>query len=267
MLTRRNFLQLMGASGMAATGAELLAQRAALAAPAKSPLGANGIEHVVILMMENRSFDHFLGWLPGVDGRHDLEYLSTNGNTYRNYPLAPDFQGCGYSDPDHSWEGWLVQHNYGKMNGFLQRPTTPADNAGVTLAAANTFPIGYYTNLHRDGIRKALPDLPVIGALAESYTTLDRYFCAFAAETYPNRFYQHAGQTDRDHNSEAPSTLPTIWDQLSPIPNSDGIPTGGYYYRDAPFLALWADPAIEPGATFKYQAFFHPFYDADACAG
>ena len=61
-----------------------------------------------------------------------------------------------------------------------------------------------------------------------------------------------------------PSTLPTIWDQLSPIPNSQGIPTGGYYYRDSPFLALWASPAIAPGATFKYQAFFHPFSDADA---
>ena len=94
----------------------------------------------------------------------------------------------------------------------------------------------------RDGRRKALPDLPVIGALAERYTTLDRYFCAFAGETFPNRFYQHAGQTDRDHNSEAPSTLPTIWDQLSPIANTDGIPTGGYYYQDSPFLALWASP-------------------------
>jgi phospholipase C len=266
MFSRRKFLQISAAaSGLAITGTDLLSQAVANASSTVRADGSQGIRHIVILMMENRSFDHFLGWLPGADGRHDLTFVSAvDGNTYPNYPLAPDFQGCGYSDPDHSWEGWLVQHNYGKMNGFLQRPTTPADNAGVTLAAANTFPIGYYTNLHRDRTRKALPDLPVIGALAESYTTLDRYFCALAAETYPNRFYQHAGQTDRDHNSEAPSTLPTIWDQLSPIPNSDGIPTGGYYYRDAPFLALWADPAIEPGATFKYQAFFHPFSDADA---
>src|ERR1700677_4573166 len=124
MLTRRNFLQLMGASGMAATGAELLAQRAALAAPAKSPLGSNGIEHVVILMMENRSFDHFLGWLPGVDGRHDLQFVSAvDGNTYPNYPLAPDFQGCGYSDPDHSWEGWLGQHHGGEIGRALARRT------------------------------------------------------------------------------------------------------------------------------------------------
>jgi phospholipase C len=266
MLSRRKFLLISAASsGLAITGADLLSQAVANASSTIRPNGSQGIRHIVILMMENRSFDHFLGWVPGVDGRHDLTYVSAvDGNTYPNYPLAPDFQGCGYSDPDHSWEGWLVEHNYGKLDGFLQRPTTPADNPGVTLAAANTFPIGYYTNFHFDGRRKALPDLPVTGALAESYMTLDRYFCAFAGETYPNRFYQHAGQTDRDHNSEVASTLPTIWDQLSPIPNSNGIPTGGYYYQDAPFLALWADPAIEPGATFKYQAFMHPFSDANA---
>jgi phospholipase C len=266
MLSRRRFLQIAAASsGLAVTGADLLSQAVANASPTIRAGGSRGIRHVVILMMENRSFDHFLGWLPGADGRHDLTFQSSvDGNTYPNYPLAPDFQGCGYSDPDHSWEGWLVQHDFGRMDGFLKRPTTPAGIPGVTLATANTFPVGYYTNLNHDGTRKLLPDLPVTGALAERYTTLDRYFCSFAGETFPNRFYQHAGQTDRDHNSEVPSTLPTIWDQLSPIPNSDGIPTGGYYYRDSPFLALWASPGIAPGATFKYQAFFHPFSDADA---
>jgi phospholipase C len=266
MLSRRKFLQISAASsGLAITGTDLLSRAVASASSTIRADGSQGIRHIVVLMMENRSFDHFLGWLPGADGRHDLTFVSAvDGNTYPNYPLAPDFQGCGYSDPDHSWEGWLVQHNFGRMDGFLQRPTTPPDNPGVTLAAANTFPIGYYTNFHARGGRKPLPDLPVIGALAEQYTTLDRYFCAFAGETFPNRFYQHAGQTDRDHNSELPSVLPTIWDQLSPIPNTDGIPTGGYYYRDSPFLALWASPAIEPGAVFRYQAFFHPFSDADA---
>jgi phospholipase C len=266
MLSRRKFLLISAASsGLAIAGTDLLSQAVANASTTIRPGGSRGIQHIVILMMENRSFDHFLGWVPGADGRHDLTFVSVaDGNTYPNYPLAPDFQGCGYSDPDHSWEGWLVQHNFGKMDGFLQRPTTPPNNPGVIPAAANTFPIGYYTNLDAQGNPKALPDLPVIGALAQHYTTLDRYFCAFAGETFPNRFYQHAGQTDRDHNSEMPSTLPTIWDQLSPIPNSNGIPTGGYYYRDSPFLALWASPAIELGATFKYQAFFHPFSDADA---
>ena len=268
MLTRREFLQIVAASaGAAVTGTELLPRSVASASPALFPHGSRGVRHIVVLMMENRSFDHFLGWLPGADGRHDLRFVSAvDGNTYPNYALAPDFQGCGYSDPDHSWEGFLVQHNYGRMDGFLQRPTTPGGYPGVKLAAANTFPAGYYTNLNPDGSPKDLPDLPVIGPLAQKYVALDRYFCSFAGETYPNRFYQHAGQTDRDHNSETRSTLPTIWDQLSPIPNTAGIPTGGYYYRDIPFLALWADPAIEPGATFKYQAFFHPFADGDPAA-
>ncbi|HEX5402480.1 MAG TPA: alkaline phosphatase family protein [Pseudonocardiaceae bacterium] len=258
MLTRRTFLQLMGAStGLAVTGADLLSQAVANASPLLSAHGSRGVEHVVVLMMENRSFDHFLSWLPGADGRHDMNFLSTDGNVYPNYPLAPDFQGCGYSDPDHSWEGFLVQHNFGRMDGFLQRPTTPADNPGVTLAKANTFPIGYYTNLDRHGHHKAVPDLPVIGALAENYTVLDRYFCSFAGETFPNRFYQHSARTDRDHNSTVLSTMPTIWDQLSPIPNTQGIPTGGYFFRDSPFLALWGT---------KYFPFWHPFAEGDTDA-
>ncbi|HMH92802.1 MAG TPA: alkaline phosphatase family protein [Streptosporangiaceae bacterium] len=102
-----------------------------------------------------------------------------------------------------------------------------------------------------------MPDLPVIGALAEHYTVLDRYFCSFAGETFPNRFYQHAARTDRDHNSATISTLPAIWDQLSPIPNTQGIPTGGYFFRDAPFLALWGT---------KYFPFWHPFAAGDTDA-
>src|SRR5262245_24081280 len=181
-------------------------------------------------------------------------FQATDGNFYPNYPLAPDFQGCGYSDPDHSWEGFLVQHNDGQMDGFLQRPTAPAGNPGVTLAQANTFPIGFYTNRDHHGRNKAVPDLPVIGALAENYTVLDRYFCSFAGETFPNRFYQHAARTDRDHNSSVLSALPSIWDQLSPIPNTQGIPTGGYFFRDLPFLALWG---------LKYFPFWHPFAPGD----
>ena len=258
MLTRRSFMQLMGGTtAIAVTGTDLLARASAAAAATVTTHGRNGVEHIVVLMMENRSFDHFLGWLPGADGRQDLAYLSADSNVYPNYPLAPDFQGCGYSDPDHSWEGWLIQHNFGKMDGFLQRPTAPADNPGVKPAAANTFPVGFYANRYPDGRRKEVPDLPVIGALAEHYTVLDRYFCSFAGETFPNRFYQHSARTDRDHNTATPSTLPSIWDQLSPIPNTQGVPTGGYFFRDLPFLALWG---------VKHFPFWHPFAPGDTDA-
>src|SRR3984885_15077681 len=99
MFSRRRFLQIAAAStGLAISGADLLSQAVANASTAIRPNGSHGISHVVILMMENRSFDHFLGWLPGADGRHDLTYVSAvDGNTYPNYPLAPDFQGCGDS--------------------------------------------------------------------------------------------------------------------------------------------------------------------------
>jgi phospholipase C len=51
--------------------------------------------------------------------------------------------------------------------------------------------------------------------------------------------------------------LPTIWDQLSPIPNNQGIPTGGYFFRDLPYLALWGT---------KYFPFWHPFAAGDTDA-
>jgi hypothetical protein len=64
----------------------------------------SGIGHVVVLMMENRSFDHLLGWVPGADGKQaGLSYTDTNGVAHSTWPLAPDFQGCGHPDPDHDY--------------------------------------------------------------------------------------------------------------------------------------------------------------------
>ncbi len=63
-----------------------------------------------------------------------------------------------------------------------------------------------------------------------------------------------AARTDRDHNTTTISKLPAIWDQLSPIPNNQGIPAGGYFFRDLPFLALWG---------LKYYPFWHLFAAGD----
>jgi phospholipase C len=266
MLSRRTFLQLMAASsGFVLADQRGILESASAAAAIPSGLlgGSGGITHVVVLMLENRSFDHLLGWLPGADGNLTGSFLAPDGNSYPNYPLAPDFQGCGYSDPDHSWEGWLVENNNGAHSGFLMRPTTTEGTPGIAYAATNTFPIGYYTNFNPDGSTKSMPDVPVLGALAQNYTVLDRYFCSFAGETYPNRFYQHSAQTDRDHNSpdgsSAPtiSTLPTIWDQLSPTPSTTQ-PTGAYFFKDIPFLALWGT---------KYVPFWRPWADGQTLPG
>ncbi|MDQ1394821.1 MAG: phospholipase [Acidimicrobiaceae bacterium] len=242
MLTRRDFLKASAAAaGLAAThpwqalAASAGTVTAALPDPATAPF-----DHVIVLMMENRSFDHFLGWLPGADGRQaGLAFTDKAGTTYPTYDLAPDFQGCGFEDPDHSWEGGLKQLSGGSMAGFLQTPTNPGD----------TFPIGFYTEA----------SLPVLGALARNYTVSDNYFCSILAETYPNRFYQHAARTYADHNGDATSagftTMPAIWDLLA----TAGL-TGRYYSTDLPFTALWGP---------KFASITKPFaqFAVDCAAG
>ena len=58
------------------------------------------VQHIIVVMMENRSFDHLLGWLPGANGRQaGLSYKDRQGVFHPTHPLAPDFQGLGHPDP------------------------------------------------------------------------------------------------------------------------------------------------------------------------
>ena len=196
-----------------------LAFPSALPPPARS-----GIDHIVVVMMENRSFDHLLGWLPGADGRQaGLSYVDTAGVTHQTYPLAPDFQGCAHPDPDHSYAGGRVQFNGGACDGFLRSGRN------------DVYAIGYYTRR----------DLPFLGAAARYWTTCDRYFAALMGPTFPNRLYLHAAVTDRITNTFSLSTLPTIWDRLA----ERGI-SRRMYYSNLPTLALWGS---------KYSSIERPF--------
>jgi phospholipase C len=233
-VTRRRFLQ-----GVAATGGALALGgpgsldaaffQSALPLPEDS-----GIEHVVVVMMENRSYDHFLGWHDSGDGRQrGLRYLDADGIPHRTYPLAPDYQGCGHADPDHSYEGGRIEYNNGACDGWLR--------AGNN----DEYAIGFYTK----------KDLAFLGPAATRWTSCDRYFSAIMAGTFANRIYQHAAQTDRLANTFELSTLPTIWDRLA----GAGL-DGRYYYSDLPFLALWGS---------YYLSIARPFaaFLADAAAG
>jgi phospholipase C len=200
-MNRRNFLK---TSAAATAAAPLLAQKLS------NPLG---IQHIVVVMMENRSFDHLLGWLPGADGKQaGLQFPDKTGVLQSTRELAPDFTGCAYPDPDHSYAGGRTEVNGGKMDGFLQ----PADN-GLNA-------IGYYRE----------QDLPFRSALARNYTTCDRYFPSILAPTFPNRIFQHSGATDRLDDDFNICTLPTIWDNLAAKSVSHK-----YYFSNVPFIALW----------------------------
>jgi phospholipase C len=216
MLTRRNFIGGSAAAlGMLATRRFA---RAALPKPEHAPF-----KHVVWVMMENRSFDHWLGWLPGADGRQaGLSYTDTNGVAHATYPLAPDFQGCGHLDPDHSFDGGRIEFDNGACDGWLR-------------AANDLYAIGYYTQ----------PDLPFFGKAARDWTICDRYFAPIMAPTYPNRMYSHCGVTDRLDDTLEPSTLPTIWDRLSAAGR-----VGRYYFSDLPFLGLWGPKYLDITNTY-----------------
>jgi phospholipase C len=187
----------------------------------------SGIDHVIVVMMENRSFDHYLGWMKKADGRQaGLVYQDASGVSHATHPLAPDYQGCGHPDPDHSYTGARVEYNGGACDGWLR--------AGEN----DDYAIGYYTE----------SDLPFLAGAAQDWVTCDRYFASILAPTFPNRFYMHCAQTDRLDNSTALSTLPTIWDLLA----TGGV-DGRYYFSDVPFLAFWGAkylPIARPFAAF-----------------
>jgi phospholipase C len=199
---RRRFLRgLVGAS------------TAAAAAEAAAGQDRAAIQHIVVTMMENRSFDHLLGWLPHARGRQArLVYRDASGAPFRTHRLRRDTKGCGHPDPDHSYAGGRAQYAGGSMDGFLRS------------GANDEYAIGYYVE----------SDRPFLAALARHYTTLDGYFCSILGPTFPNRLFQHAAQTDRLDNSLRLSTLPTIWDRLAEA----GV-SARYYYSNLPFLGLW----------------------------
>ena len=233
--SRRQFLRSTSALiGTAAFGGFGRIRPAFSRTMALPPPETSGIDHIVVVMMENRSFDHFLGWLDGADGRQTgLRYVDGAGISHRTRRLAPDFQGCDHPDPDHSFEGGRVELNGGACDGWLRA----GDN--------DAYAIGYYTK----------KDLDFFGNAAPRWTTCDRYFAAIMAETFPNRIYQHAGQTDRLTNTLDVSVLATIWDRLA-----DAGLDGRYYFSDVPVLALWGS---------KYVPIGRPLVDffVDAAAG
>ncbi|MFJ9032712.1 alkaline phosphatase family protein [Streptomyces sp. NPDC102274] len=195
-LTRRRIL------GSAATVAGLAAVDAALPANIRKAVAAgqvkggklSDIKHVVLLMQENRSFDHYFGTLSGVRGFSDPKAAKLpNGDPVF---MQPDPTGPqGHLLPYHLdsrttsaqaipsiKHSWAVQHeawNQGKMDNWL-----PAHRAAD--GANGPYTMGYY---NRD-------DIPFQFALAEAFTVLDNYHCSVMASTHPNRYMWMSGTID-----------------------------------------------------------------------
>jgi phospholipase C len=251
-MRRREFLtktaMLAGAAGLATAlpAKALISQAASAQTAAGLPSPTNmPIDTFVVLMQENRSFDHYFGWHPNADAKNaGLVYPDDQGVPHPTHSLAPDYQGCAFNDPDHSWEGGRTQYDSGKLDGFRKSPN-------------DDFALGYYNKA----------DIPFSPAVADAFTLYDRYFCSLLGPTWPNREYMHSAQSGGvKTNAEVQDVVAaipdgglykwlTIWDLML----AQGLKVT-YYFSDLAFIGIFGP---------RYASIIKPvseFY-ADAAAG
>jgi len=191
------------------------------------------IDHVFMVMMENRSYDHWLGGRSldeGLEGdglTADMSNPAPDGSSVAPYPAdvaCPD-------DPPHGWGSSHDQWADGANDGFC---TEYAARVGGNGAGVMAY--------------QRRQDLPFTWALADAYTVCDRYFCSILGPTWPNRLYAHMASSQGQQSNTMPSggffTEKTIWQALE----EKEIPWG-YYYGDLPFIGLFKDHYASPLGT------------------
>jgi phospholipase C len=189
MLTRRTVL----ASGLA-LGAGLALDPLARRLSARPRLRGRleDIEHVVIMMQENRSFDHYFGRLRGVSGFGDRSRRSTfaqpdgqGGTVYPFHVSAKQTGGGCTVDPVHFWG---VQHESVLTPGTWVTSHRPLNRADAPVV------MSYFDRR----------DIPYFYALAQAFTVCDRYFCSVMGPTDPNRSYAMTGTLGPDGRAGGP---------------------------------------------------------------
>jgi len=154
------------------------------------PPGLDNLKHIVVLMMENRSFDHMLGSLTAVNPQIDgispaLSNPDTTGAAVRPQPLA-EFQGQLDPDPDHHFPAVDLQ-----IFGGDTSPTRLANMQGFVRSYFNqqqdvghSQKIMYYF---------AQSQLPVLTTLALEFAVFNRWFASIPGPTICNRAFAHYG--------------------------------------------------------------------------
>jgi phospholipase C len=173
------------------------------------------IKHLVVLMLENRSFDHMLGFLPGVNG---LDSNWTNPLT----PQGPQVQVSSDArtvhdlipDPGHEWINVNVQ--------IFQNPEgtgTPTMKGFV-----EDYALMSHDNHQAPNIMKCFNPgtLPVLSTLAQQYAVSDRWFSSVPGPTIPNRLFTHGAQSVGSLTQDAvaaPFVIRTIFEEMDVPPN------------------------------------------------
>jgi len=190
-INRRRFLQLAGATAAYSALSNSIAKAAAI--PAHRLTGSiNDIEHIVVLMQENRSFDHYFGSLSGVRGFGDPRPVTLpsgksvwhqSDGTKDVLPFHPTADNLGMQfiqDLPHGWNDGHQAFNGGKYDQWIK--------------AKGTTTMAYLTR----------NDIPFHYALADAFTICDAYHCSFIGATDPNRYYLWTGYTGNDGTGGGP---------------------------------------------------------------
>jgi phospholipase C len=205
------------------------------------------IQHIVVLMLENRSFDHMLGYLslgangPDVDG---LREGMANEHEGRSYPIfrLTETASTKAQDPCHS--GRCVDEQVGRDNGgfaanYIRTRVDPS-------AAEPVVVMGHY-----DG-----GQLPIYDFLARRFCVCDRWFCSVRGATFPNRLYAVAGRAagGRDNASPPVYHLPSF------VRHLDAARATWRWYTHELFATIWAvDRDYLPKTFDNVRPFSSPF--------
>jgi phospholipase C len=278
-ITRRELIQGGTAVGAAGLAPALLPDclRRLLAAPVQCAK-LTDIEHVVIFIQENRSFDHYFGSYRGVRGFADRSLAfrqpdpanTTDPPPGTLLPFHLDTSKTNAACTHDITHDWVPQHqswHAGAMDGFVtSRLPINANDAVLTM--------GYYTRA----------DLPFYYALADAYTICDNYFCSVMGPTDPNRLYTMAASLDPDGKNGGPllQTLSTnrlgFFGRLTYTTMPEQLQTRGITWKvysspdsNVANNLLWFFKNFQSPASPLYRNAFLPSYPAgfvaDAVAG
>jgi len=202
------------------------------------------IDTVVVVVMENRSFDHFFGWLAddaayldagrqkygtrfAVNGRVHQVYKDAAGRTVATKPAsslggeAVETRGCTYRSPGHGWNEARVERDH----GFL-----------FPGSGNDQFALAYYS----------AEDVPLYAALARRFTVFDRWHSSLLGPTFPNRQYLLSGQSEGRKSDPVPLRAGAFHAEtiLERVAGSGA--SAAYYNTDLPILALWGADRMSP---------------------
>jgi phospholipase C len=216
----------------------------------------SGIDHIVVLMLENRSFDHMLGYLSlptdqGGGGRADVDGLTgpdtnhndTESSRFVSHRLDRTRFSGELEDPDHSGASVDEQINGGRMDGFAANFSRISKARAAKQDPPGVDPdpglvMGYYT----------AADLPVYDHLAAEYCVVDRWFSSVPGATWPNRLYALSGRAAGTRDDASPP----IYDLPSFVRYLDERSVDWRWYSFDPATLRAADPAYRLGDHHRF---------------